>query len=268
MACSGVAAPAAPVNNCCRFCSKNLMSHGALIDSANIFLRRSQETSIFERLSALGLTIRNVKEKSMHTCGSCVDVIGRLERDMVSFKRWQLEEKAEETDEIAKTSASSPLKSETREHSISETPRAVETVLHNRETPTQVSAQRSITQECLMNAKCEETPIVRHVASQTYLPDLPHILKMRSFGKRSIGTQLSMKTLRSRIRSTATQVKISSRDCGVCTITLPLNSRLLFLQPTLVKKPSKRPRLSVPDEEEGPSDRSISTVVHKSKDST
>ncbi|XP_061572449.1 uncharacterized protein LOC133427401 isoform X1 [Cololabis saira] len=259
MAYSGVAAP---VNNCCRFCSKNLMSHGALSNSANIFLRRSQERSVFERLSALGLTIRNVKEKSMRTCKSCVNVIGRLERDMVSFKRWQLEEEAEETDEIATTSASSPLKSETREHSISETPRAVETVLHNRETPTQVSAQRSITQECRMNANCQVMPIVRHVASQTDTPDF-------GFPKmRSVGTQLSMKTLQNHVRSTATQVKMSSRDCGVCTITLPLNSRLLFLQPTLVKRPSKRPRLSVPDEEEGPSDRSISTVVHKSEDST
>ncbi|XP_061572450.1 uncharacterized protein LOC133427401 isoform X2 [Cololabis saira] len=116
--------------------------------------------------------------------------------------------------------------------------------------------------ECRMNANCQVMPIVRHVASQTDTPDF-------GFPKmRSVGTQLSMKTLQNHVRSTATQVKMSSRDCGVCTITLPLNSRLLFLQPTLVKRPSKRPRLSVPDEEEGPSDRSISTVVHKSEDST
>ncbi|KAM6909836.1 uncharacterized protein FYW49_011824 [Xenentodon cancila] len=259
MAYSGIATP---VNNYCRFCSKNLMSHGALSNSANIFLRRSQEKSVFERLSALGLTIRNVKERSMRTCKSCVNMIGRLERDLVAFKRWQLEEDTEETDEIATTSASSPIKSEKRECLISETPVALETVFQNLETPTQVSTQRSITQECRMNANCQVTPIVRHVASQTDPPDF-EFPKMRS-----VGTQLSMKTLQNHVRSTATQVKMSSKDCGVCTITLPMNSRLLFLQPTLVKRPPKRPRLSVPDEEEGPSDSSISAVVHKSEDST
>ncbi|XP_041843780.1 uncharacterized protein LOC121641607 [Melanotaenia boesemani] len=116
--------------------------------------------------------------------------------------------------------------------------------------------------ECRVNANCQVSPLVRHVASQTDPPDF-------DFPKtRSVSTQLSMKTLQNHIRSTATQVKVTSRDCSVCTVTLPLNSPMLFLQPTLVKKPTKRPRLSLTDGEEGPSRYSMSTVVYKSEDST
>ncbi|XP_059186310.1 uncharacterized protein LOC131969157 [Centropristis striata] len=82
--------------------------------------------------------------------------------------------------------------------------------------------------------------------------------------KRSVGTQLSMKTLQNHFRSTATQARVPSRDCGVCTLTFPLDSPLLFLQPTTVK----RPRLSLTDEEEGPSECSVSLAVNEPEDST
>ncbi|KAM7382656.1 hypothetical protein PAMP_002378 [Pampus punctatissimus] len=101
-------------------------------------------------------------------------------------------------------------------------------------------------------------PSVRHVGSQTEPPEI-----------KSVGTQLSMKTLQNHFRSTATQVKVASRDCGVCTLTFPLDSPLLFLQPTIVERPSKRPRLSLTDEEEeGPSECSLSMVVQEPEDST
>ncbi|XP_076593780.1 uncharacterized protein LOC143324876 isoform X2 [Chaetodon auriga] len=100
-------------------------------------------------------------------------------------------------------------------------------------------------------------PAVRHVASQTDPPE-----------RRSVSTQLSKKTLQNKFRSTATQARVSSRDCGVCTLTFPLDSPLLFLQPTLVKRPPKRPRLSLTDEEEGPSECSLSMVVREPEDST
>lgn len=64
----------------------------------------------------------------------------------------------------------------------------------------------------------------------------------------------------------ATQAKAPSRDCGVCTLTFPLDSPILFLQPTIVKRPSKRPRLSHTDEEEGPSEWSSSMLGHEPAD--
>ncbi|XP_032374934.1 uncharacterized protein LOC116691431 isoform X2 [Etheostoma spectabile] len=107
------------------------------------------------------------------------------------------------------------------------------------------------------DSSCRIFPPVRHVASQT---DPPKI--------KSVGTQLSIQTLQNPFRSRATQVKMPGRDCGVCTDTFPLDSPLLLLQPTLVKRPSKRPRLSLTDEEEGPSESSLSVVVHEPEDST
>ncbi|XP_078109485.1 uncharacterized protein LOC144519870 isoform X4 [Sander vitreus] len=107
------------------------------------------------------------------------------------------------------------------------------------------------------DSSCRILPPVRHVGSQT---DPPKI--------KSVGTQLSMQTLQNPFRSKAIQVKMPSRDCGVCTDTFPLDSPLLLLQPTLVKRPSKRPRLSLTDEEEGPSEPSSSVAVHEPEDST
>lgn len=65
----------------------------------------------------------------------------------------------------------------------------------------------------------------------------------------------------------ATQVKVPTRDCDVGTLTFPLDSPLLFLQPTIVHRPSKRPRLSLTDEEEGPSKCSLSMLVQDPEES-
>ncbi|XP_035481659.1 uncharacterized protein LOC118300242 isoform X2 [Scophthalmus maximus] len=100
-------------------------------------------------------------------------------------------------------------------------------------------------------------PAIKHVACQTDPPE-----------RKSAGTQLSLRTLQNRIRSRATQTTVASKDCGVCTLTFPLDSPMLFLQPTIVRRPSKRPRLSLTDEEDGPSECSSSIVVHEPKDST
>ncbi|XP_072250697.1 uncharacterized protein [Leuresthes tenuis] len=136
-------------------------------------------------------------------------------------------------------------------------------ILRKNTIPMVAEGKRDTVKECRVNANCQVSPIIRHVASQTDPPDF-------DFPKtRSVGTQLSMKTLQNHFRSTGTQVKVTSRDHGMCTVTLPLNSPMLFLQPTLVKRPSKRPRLNLAeDEEEGPSECSTSTMVHKAEDST
>ncbi|TMS10410.1 hypothetical protein E3U43_019403 [Larimichthys crocea] len=113
-----------------------------------------------------------------------------------------------------------------------------------------------VTQDTSGNS-CRIMTSVRHVASQTDPPE-----------RKSVSTQLCMKTLQSPFRSKGTQVRVASRDCGVCTLTFPLDSPLLFLQPTLVKRPSKRPRLSLTDEEESPTECNVSTVVQEPEDST
>eukprot|EP00064_Thunnus_orientalis_P009223 superscaffoldBa00001158_g9246 len=86
---------------------------------------------------------------------------------------------------------------------------------------------------------------------------------------KSAATQLSYGTLKQHVRSKATQVREPRmRNCGVGTLTFPLDSPLLFLQPTIVDRPAKRPRLSLTDEEEGPSECSLSVLVQEPKDST
>ncbi|XP_036931467.1 uncharacterized protein LOC119006642 isoform X7 [Acanthopagrus latus] len=97
-------------------------------------------------------------------------------------------------------------------------------------------------------------PAVRHVACQTDLPE-----------RLSVGTQVYMKTY---FRSKGTQARVASRDCGMCTLTLPLDSPLLFLQPTIIKRPSKRPQLSLTDKEEGPSQCKLSMLAHQPENST
>ncbi|XP_036931461.1 uncharacterized protein LOC119006642 isoform X3 [Acanthopagrus latus] len=115
--------------------------------------------------------------------------------------------------------------------------------------------QTATSQSCISTAAstCPISPTVRDVACQTDPPK-----------RISVGTQLSMKTLQSHFRSKGVQAKAASRDFGVCTLTFPLDSPLLFLQPTIVKRPSKRPRLSLTDEGEGPC---LSMVVNESDDS-
>ncbi|XP_038575013.1 uncharacterized protein LOC119902736 isoform X1 [Micropterus salmoides] len=82
------------------------------------------------------------------------------------------------------------------------------------------------------DAACRIFPSVRHAASQTDPPET-----------RSVGTQLIMKAP---VRSTATQATAPRRNRGVCTPTFPLDSPLLFLQPTV----AKRRRLKEEQEEE------------------
>ncbi|KAG7474847.1 THAP domain-containing protein 10-like isoform X1 [Solea senegalensis] len=80
-------------------------------------------------------------------------------------------------------------------------------------------------------------PRVRHAATQTVPPS-----------KRSVGIQLSMRKLKTNVRNAGTQATVVSKSRGVDTHTFSLDR--LFLQPTLVKRPAKRPRLSISDKEE------------------
>ncbi|XP_038575012.1 uncharacterized protein LOC119902735 [Micropterus salmoides] len=91
------------------------------------------------------------------------------------------------------------------------------------------------------DAACRIFPSVRHVASQTDPPET-----------RSVGTQLIMKAP---VRSTATQATAPSRDRGVCTPTFPLDSPLLFLQPTVVKRRRLKEEQEEQEEEEAPLER-------------
>lgn len=88
--------------------------------------------------------------------------------------------------------------------------------------------------------KFQVLPVLRHVACQTDPAE-----------KKSAVVE------KKHFRSTATQTGVLSRDRSVCTLTFPLDSPLLFLQPTILKRPSKRPRLSLKDEEEDPSECSL-----------
>ncbi|XP_047216321.1 THAP domain-containing protein 10-like [Girardinichthys multiradiatus] len=110
-------------------------------------------------------------------------------------------------------------------------------------------------QECRVKAEYQVMYVVRHVASQTDPPP-------ESPSTRSVGTQLTRKY---NFRSTGSQVKFMSRDCGVCTE--PLNSPMLLLQPTLVKRPSKKLRLTLEDEG-APSESIKSTAVQDQNNST
>ncbi|KAM4568300.1 uncharacterized protein V3H82_012510 isoform 1-T1 [Fundulus diaphanus] len=111
-------------------------------------------------------------------------------------------------------------------------------------------------QECDVKPECQVMYVVRHVASQTDPPPDSPVT-------RSVGTQLTRKH---HYRSTASQVKPMGRDCGVCTE--PLDSPMLFLQPILVKRPSKRRRVSQEDVGEGTSERvTASTAVQDANSS-
>ncbi|XP_072250702.1 uncharacterized protein [Leuresthes tenuis] len=94
------------------------------------------------------------------------------------------------------------------------------------------------------------SPVLRHLASQT-----------DPLEKRLVGTP------QNNVTSTATQTRVPRSDCGVSTLTFPLDSPQLFLHPTVAKRPSKRPRLSLENEEEGPSECSLSKVVREPEDS-
>uniref|UniRef100_A0A8P4G5H1 THAP-type domain-containing protein n=1 Tax=Dicentrarchus labrax TaxID=13489 RepID=A0A8P4G5H1_DICLA len=93
---------------------------------------------------------------------------------------------------------------------------------------------------------------VHHVACQTDPPTT-----------RSFGTQLSMKTLQPHFRSTGTQKTVSCTDVGVGTSAL-----LPFLTSTPIKRPSKRRRLELEEEEEENPLEGSSVDVEEPHDST
>ncbi|KAL3060514.1 hypothetical protein OYC64_014962 [Pagothenia borchgrevinki] len=121
---------------------------------------------------------------------------------------------------------------------------------------------------------CQTSPAVQHVASQTdpaeiiLTSDTQLSIKTELLKRRSVGTQLSKRTLQNPVRSIATQARVPGKDRGVCTPTFPLDSPLLLLQPTIVKRPPKRPRLSLSDEEEGPSEGGSSMGINEPGNST
>ncbi|XP_010795343.1 THAP domain-containing protein 10-like isoform X1 [Notothenia coriiceps] len=136
----------------------------------------------------------------------------------------------------------------------------------------QASEARSNVEAGTGDSFCQTSPAVRHVASQTDPPeiisDTQLSIKTEPLTRRSVGTQLSKRTLQNPVRSTATQARVPGKDCGVCTPTFPLDSPLLLLQPTMVKRPPKRPRLSLSDEEEGPSEGCSSMGINEPGNST
>lgn len=127
-----------------------------------------------------------------------------------------------------------------------------------------------------MKTICEVASAVNHVASQTD----PLTTETRAVGARlpiacpnsfkSTGLKIDLSINRNdkacwsfRQLSSAfvlsilliciagTQVRVKRRNCGVCTETITLDSPLLLLQPgeKLKERPSKRPRLSLAEEE-------------------
>ncbi|XP_041843775.1 uncharacterized protein LOC121641605 isoform X2 [Melanotaenia boesemani] len=95
------------------------------------------------------------------------------------------------------------------------------------------------------------SPVVRHLTSQTDSEANTLVNKQQN-----------------NVTSTATQTKVASSECGVSTLTFPLDSPQLFLYPTtVVKQPSKRPRLSLKEEEGGSTECSSSKVVLEPEDS-
>ncbi|XP_036964597.1 uncharacterized protein LOC119025295 isoform X2 [Acanthopagrus latus] len=116
------------------------------------------------------------------------------------------------------------------------------------------------------NATEEETqstsvqqPVVHHVACQTDQPV-----------KCTVGTQLSMRTLRPHFRSTGTQKSVSCAEVGVGTSNIPLSTSQPFLSSTPIKRPCKRARLELEEEEEeeDPLEGSSFMDIPDPKDST
>ncbi|XP_026175937.1 uncharacterized protein LOC113138034 isoform X2 [Mastacembelus armatus] len=132
------------VNDCCRFCCKNMRIHGVITSSVHIFERSKQRKPVVERFANLGLVLRNVKNKSVRMCKVCLNLVGRLERDLTVFKKWQQdEEHIKSGDSI--TPASSESAAEKRKRlTPSETPRAMKKI--RRSPSPQASPRRSVTQ--------------------------------------------------------------------------------------------------------------------------
>ena len=86
------------VDECCRFCHKNLKRKGTFEQSMKIFSTPYAKT-VFDRLIDLGLTLTRSPEKSIRTCRKCTNILSRLERDLLVFRRWEDEEKQSDSSE-------------------------------------------------------------------------------------------------------------------------------------------------------------------------
>ncbi|KAF1387681.1 hypothetical protein PFLUV_G00082470 [Perca fluviatilis] len=272
-------------NDCCRFCEKNMRIAGVLTHSSSIFEKQKKPQSIAERLLHVGVAVVKTPAKSNRICQRCLTLLSRLERDLPVYWRWVEDEENEEASAVETMTGRSGKRDREREPTPSKTPRALKKFCHNPASPGTANIRRSITGEdvkagCAAELRLKEEesiPTSRYpsVKSETgtadsscrILPPVRHVASQTDPSKKTFDTHLSMQTLQNQFRSKATQVKMPSRDCGVGTVTFPLDSPLLLLQPTLVKRPSKRPRLSLTDEEEGPSESSSSVAVHEPEDS-
>ncbi|XP_027867565.1 uncharacterized protein LOC114141274 [Xiphophorus couchianus] len=105
-------------------------------------------------------------------------------------------------------------------------------------------------QECHVKTEYQMMYFVRHVASQTDPPSI-------SPNTRSVGTQVTRIPRQIKVQTTGSQVIFNSQHRIICSD--PLKSPLLLLQPTLVKRPSKRLRLGLEYEEEAVQDKTSST---------
>ncbi|XP_007571160.1 uncharacterized protein LOC103151185 isoform X1 [Poecilia formosa] len=105
-------------------------------------------------------------------------------------------------------------------------------------------------QDCHVKTEYQVMYFVRHVASQTDPPSI-------STNTRSVGTQLTRIPRQIKVQTTGSQVMFNSQHHIICTD--PLKSPRLLLQPTLVKRRSKRLRLGLEYEEEAVQDKTSST---------
>ncbi|XP_054897853.1 uncharacterized protein LOC129367453 [Poeciliopsis prolifica] len=141
---------------------------------------------------------------------------------------------------VAEKNAPSPTKDNPKADMRIQTPagrstlRAAEEIKQEEETHCSGSTDTLI-QGCHVKTEYQVMYFVRHAATQTDPPSI-------ATNTRSVGTQLTRLS-----RSTGSQVKMG-RDYGVCTV--PLKTPQLLLQPTLVKRPSKRLRFALEYEEE------------------
>ncbi|XP_035480812.2 uncharacterized protein LOC118300242 isoform X1 [Scophthalmus maximus] len=222
------------VHDFCRFCERNLKISGTFSHSTKIF-EKSPKTTVFDRLVEIGLTLKKTPERSRRICNKCVTTLTRLERDLTVFRRWADREDANSsTGEGGSSSggSSTPRRETAPSGTQLYQPGSVQGRAGGKTLPKRGIDTNSAWRCYRGGTSCQTDPPERT----------------------SAGTQLSMKTLQNHVRSKATQTTVASKDCGVCTLTFPLDSPMLFLQPTIARRPSKRPRLSLTDEEDGPSE--------------
>lgn len=132
------------VNDLCRCCGKNLRIHGVISGSVLIFEQgyKSVNSPLLQRLADLGLVLKPDTSRSVRMCKPCLNLVGRLERDLPVFRKWQQEEDILTT---PPTEGSSQTGDKRERCTPSKTPRELKKI--RRSPPTQSSAtRRSITQ--------------------------------------------------------------------------------------------------------------------------